>query len=62
MPCIKKYVCLIINFKSMKEKELQILSEEELSILKGGNYFATSSQVSGFEMGKDSCCNIHIKL
>jgi hypothetical protein len=46
----------------MKEKELQILSEEELSILKGGNYFATSSQVSGFEMGKDSCCNIHIKL
>ena len=44
----------------MKEIEIQILSEEELSILKGGTYSATSSQVSGFEMGDKSCCNITI--
>lgn len=46
----------------MKENEFQFLSEEELSILKGGTYLATSSQSNAVEMGKDSCCNIHIQL
>lgn len=45
------------------EKNIAILlSNEELSLLKGGQMSATSTQVSAVEMGKESCCNVVIEF
>lgn len=38
-----------------------LLTQEELSSLKGGTFQATSTQVEAFEMGDKGCCNITIK-
>lgn len=53
MPCTENqymYTDLLVS-KSIKEKELQILSEKNYLYLRGGNYFTASSQSNVVEMG-----------
>lgn len=45
---------------TMSENEL--LAQEELAIVRGGLMEASSTQMESCEMGKSSCCNIHINL
>ncbi|MCM1614950.1 hypothetical protein [Phocaeicola massiliensis] len=40
--------------------ENELLTQEELAIVKGGLMEASSTQMESCEMGKSSCCNIHI--
>lgn len=48
------------NFRIMEN--LNYLSEEELSDLKGGFAVYSSSQVASVEMGNSSCCNVTIEI
>lgn len=50
----------IMNAKKEFDK-MSILSEKDLSNLKGGTLSATSSQVDAVQMGNSSCCNISIE-
>lgn len=49
------------NPKNVEMKDL--LTSEELLVLKGGKGFdASSIRMSAAQMGNSSCCNVHIEI
>ncbi len=50
----------VVTMENVTMFENELLTQEELAIVKGGLMEASSTQMESCEMGKSSCCNIHI--